>query len=103
MLIVLFTTLAVSRLQPLNGNNMRYLLIFLFVSCSFLSFAQEAEKEELIIHKIEGKEYYIHVVDTGNTLFAISRKYAIPREEILKAKVLYTVVNGEIVYENENP
>ena len=24
-------------------------------------------------------------------------------EEILKAKVLYTVVNGEIVYKNENP
>lgn len=89
---MLFTTLAVSRLQPLNGNNMRYLLIFIFVSCSFLSFAQEAEKEELIIHKIEGKEYYIHVVDTGNTLFAISRKYAIPREEILKANPRLTEV-----------
>ncbi|MFT6166174.1 MAG: LysM repeat protein/ABC-type branched-subunit amino acid transport system substrate-binding protein [Vicingaceae bacterium] len=64
---------------------MRYVLVFLFVSCSLFSFSQETEKEQLIVHKIGGKEYYIHVVDTGNTLFAISRKYAIPREEILKA------------------
>ena len=71
---------------------MRYLLVFLFVSCSFLSFAQETQKEELVIHKIGGKEYYIHVVDTGNTLFAISRKYAIPREEILKANPQLTEI-----------
>lgn len=73
-----------NHLQPLNGNNMKYVLVFLLLSCSIFSFAQE-EKEELKIHKIAGKEYYIHVVDTGNTLFAISRKYAIPRDEILKA------------------
>jgi len=71
---------------------MKYLLVFLFVSCSFLSFAQETQKEELVIHKIGGKEYYIHVVDTGNTLFAISRKYAIPREEILKANPRLTEI-----------
>ena len=87
-----FTTLAVSHLQPLNGNNMRYLLVFLFVSCSLFSFAQETEKEVLTVHKIGGKEYYIHIVDTGNTLFAISRKYAIPREEILKANPRLTDV-----------
>ena len=85
-------TLVVSHLQRLNGNNMKYLLVFLFVGCSLFGFAQEAEKEELIVHKIGGKEYYIHVVDTGNTLFAISRKYAIPREEILKANPRLTEV-----------
>lgn len=71
---------------------MKYLLVFLFVSSSLLSFAQENEKEELTIHKIGGKEYYIHVVDTGNTLFAISRKYAIPHEEIKKANPRLTDV-----------
>ncbi len=71
---------------------MRYLLTFILVSCSLLSFAQETEKEELTVHKIGGKEYYIHIVDTGNTLFAISRKYAIPREEILKANPRLTDV-----------
>ncbi|MFB1022509.1 MAG: LysM peptidoglycan-binding domain-containing protein, partial [Vicingaceae bacterium] len=64
---------------------MKYLLGFIFVFSSLFSFAQEDKKEELIVHTIDGKEFYIHVVDTGNTLFAISRKYAIPRDEILKA------------------
>ncbi len=71
---------------------MRYLLVFLFVNCSFLSFAQETQKEELVVHNIRGREYYIHVVDTGNTLFAISRKYAISREEILKANPWLTEI-----------
>ena len=64
---------------------MKYLLGFLFIFSSLFSFAQEDKKEELVVHTIDGKEFYIHVVDTGNTLFAISRKYAIPRDEILKA------------------
>lgn len=64
---------------------MKYFFTFLLITSGLFSFAQEEKKEELVVHKIKGKEYYIHVVDTGNTLFAISRKYAIPREEIKKA------------------
>ena len=63
---------------------MKYFFTVIFTLFSLMSYAQK-EKEELTIHKINGKEYYIHVVDSGNTLFAISRKYAIPREEITKA------------------
>ena len=83
---------AVNLRQPLNGNSMKYILVFLLIGYSFLSFAQETEKEEVVIHKINGKEFFIHVVDTGNTLFAISRKYAIPREEILKANPRLTEI-----------
>ncbi|NOG57841.1 MAG: LysM peptidoglycan-binding domain-containing protein [Bacteroidetes bacterium] len=46
--------------------------------------AQEVNNE-LEVHKINGKEYYIHVVEPGNTLYAISRKYAVP-VEVLKTE-----------------
>ncbi len=52
--------------------------------CIQLLSAQEATKE-LEIHKIDGKQYYIHVVEAGNTLYAISRKYAVP-VDVLKAE-----------------
>ena len=42
----------------------------------------QGAKDELKIHKIDGKEYYIHVVDSGNTLYAISRRYAISIEDL---------------------
>ncbi|MBL4708686.1 MAG: LysM peptidoglycan-binding domain-containing protein [Flavobacteriales bacterium] len=63
---------------------MKKVFAFILFFSSFVAFAQET-KEVLVVHAIEGKEYYIHVVDSGNTLFAISRKYAIPRDEIKKA------------------
>lgn len=76
---------AVSLLQPLNGNNMKkYIYTLLLVFISALSIAQE-KTEELEVHKINGKEYYIHTVEAGNTLYAISRKYAIPIEELKAA------------------
>ena len=70
---------------------MRYVLVFLFVSCSLFSFAQETEKEELIVHKIGGKEYYIHVVDTGNTLFATKSQSSINRYSYVGRSVNDTV------------
>lgn len=48
---------------------------------SFFSFSQEPT-EQLKVHEINGKEYYIHLVDSGNTLYAISRRYAIPIEKL---------------------
>lgn len=44
-------------------------------------FAQKSE-DEFKVHKIGGKEYYIHMVDSGNTLYAISRMYAISIEDL---------------------
>ena len=75
-------TLVVSLQQPLNGNNMKHLLVVAFLLISTFSFAQEIEDVDLKVHKINGKEYYIHVVEQGNTLYAISRKYAIPVEKL---------------------
>ncbi|MBD3635723.1 MAG: LysM peptidoglycan-binding domain-containing protein, partial [Crocinitomicaceae bacterium] len=48
--------------------------------------AQEVEKDSLAkvnqfqVHEIKGNEYYIHVVEKGNTLYAISRMYSVPIE-----------------------
>lgn len=79
-------TLAANRLLPLNGNSMRkFYSIFVFLFClSTLSYAQETEvAPDLKVHEINGKKYYIHVVEQGNTLYAISRMYAV-EVEVLK-------------------
>lgn len=39
----------------------------------------------LEVHKVGGKEYYIHTIEEGNTLYEVSRMYAIPIKELLKA------------------
>ncbi len=39
----------------------------------------------LEIHKVNGKDYYIHTIEAGNTLYAVSRMYAIPIKDLLKA------------------
>mgnify|MGYP005843867175 CR=1 FL=1 len=63
-------------------------LFFLFVPLLFLlsspAFSQEAEveREDFKVHEIKGEKYYIHLVDSGNTLYAISRMYAIPVDVI---------------------
>ncbi len=64
-------------------------LIYIFIVVCVLpafGFAQEknASKEELQVHNINGKEYYIHIVEAGNTLYAISRKYAISVDDLKK-------------------
>tara|TARA_B100001109_G_C18864147_1_gene475899 strand:- start:2683 stop:4500 length:1818 start_codon:yes stop_codon:yes gene_type:complete len=59
------------------------ILLFCF---SLVSFAQESEKpQDLKIHEVNGKQYYIHVVEQGNTLYAISRMYAV-EVEVLKSE-----------------
>lgn len=74
--------LVANLLQQLNGNRIHYLLLICLIMLTSASIAQDAKKLE--VHKIDGKEYYIHVVDSGNTLYAISRKYAVPVEVIQK-------------------
>lgn len=58
-----------------------YSLVLLLVFTG--SYAQEASSEPEI-HKINGKEFYIHEVEAGNTLYAISRRYAVPIEVLKK-------------------
>jgi LysM repeat protein len=64
----------------------KLVLFFLFVTTmSYSLFSQEEKKkEEYTVHTINGREYFIHVVEKGNTLYAISRKYAITVEALKK-------------------
>lgn len=43
------------------------------------------QSDSLEIHKINGKEYYIHVVSKGESLYAIHRKYEVPID-VIKAE-----------------
>lgn len=58
--------------------------------------AQEAPpvvNRSTIIQKVDGREYYFHAVQQGQTLFSISRAYGISLEEVRKA-------NPEILGDN---
>lgn len=39
----------------------------------------------LEVHKVNGKDHYIHIIEAGNTLYGVSRMYAIPIKDLLKA------------------
>ena len=55
---------------------MKRLIFLLFLVGTNVLISQEsANTYELT--KIDGKNYYIHIVEKGNTLYAISRKYAV--------------------------
>ncbi len=60
------------------------LIILLGLLLSVPAFSQQELVIERSVNKVilEGKVYYIHVVKTGQTLYAISRAYNIPQKEI---------------------
>src|SRR5690554_1161790 len=66
-----------------------HLLAIAFLFLNFSLFSQEKDssqtQNQFQVHEIKGKEYYIHVVEQGNTLYAISRMYSVPIE-VLKTE-----------------
>lgn len=70
-------TLAQNPPQPLNGNSLKYFLVLIFCCGQTWSAAQE-------IRKIDGQRYTVHVVEKGHTLFAISKKYSVPIDQIIE-------------------
>ena len=62
----------------------RKILFLLGMTLSLAVYSQEPVTVERSIHKVilEGKVYYIHVVEPGHTLYAISRAYHISQKEI---------------------
>jgi LysM repeat protein len=54
--------------------------IIFVLFCFFDVYSQEVQKET-----IDGKVYIIHVVEGGNTLYGLQRKYEVSVEEILQA------------------
>jgi LysM repeat protein/ABC-type branched-subunit amino acid transport system substrate-binding protein len=60
-------------------NFIKYSILFLTVLFAFNSFAQEELKTETI----SGKKYYLHTVEQGHTLYAISKKYLVEIDDII--------------------
>ncbi len=58
-----------------------FVLIFNFQFSIDSCFAQT---DSLEVHQINGKSYYIHVVESGNTLYSIYKKYNVPTDVIEK-------------------
>ena len=51
----------------------------------FVCFSQSVSAQELEVVKIEGQKYYIHSVEAGHTLYAITKKYNISYDNLIKA------------------
>ncbi|MDE7450963.1 MAG: LysM peptidoglycan-binding domain-containing protein, partial [Alistipes sp.] len=58
----------------------RFLATILFVSVVFCAAA--VEKSQTIVY-INGAKYYIHTVQTGDTLFSLARTYGVSEQTIL--------------------
>lgn len=65
-------------------------VIISILFCLSIVFQSSAQTDSLEVHQVNGKSYYIHVVEPGNTLYSISKKYNIPIDVIEKENVSVT-------------
>jgi LysM repeat protein len=65
--------------QKINMRNLLFFL-FIFIGTSLIAQPETAQKEV-----VNGKNYYVHFVQSGNTLWGIHKLYDVPVEEIVKA------------------
>ena len=52
------------------------------VCALFLCLKTTAQTDSMTVHTLNGKEYYIHTIEPGNTLYFISKRYNTPVEVI---------------------
>lgn len=60
-------------------------LFFILLLLSVSSCASLAQPEGATIEVVNGKKYYVHIVQQGNTLYGIHRLYEIPVEDIVES------------------
>jgi LysM repeat protein len=71
----------------LNGNSLlkkiiyHFLIMVVILITTQVSFAQT---DSLEVHSIKGKNYYIHIVEKGESLYFIHKKFNVPIEVIKK-------------------
>jgi LysM repeat protein len=76
--------LALNLRQLLNGNKMRIALIFFFLVLLPATYCK-AQPAGAVKEVIDGKEYYIHTVEKGETIYGISKKYNVKPDAIIIA------------------
>lgn len=78
------------------------LLLLLIITSNKVSYAQvnSLPTDSFEVHTIKGKDYYIHVVEKGGSLYAIHKKYNVPLDIIKKENpsVLDGLSVGEKVF-----
>ena len=57
---------------------------WLLVLLTFVSFGLVAQPENATTEVVNGKKYYVHIVQDGNTLYGIKNLYATSVEDIIK-------------------
>ncbi|MCW8969415.1 MAG: LysM peptidoglycan-binding domain-containing protein, partial [Flavobacteriales bacterium] len=60
----------------------KYIIISLGILLLLTTSLVAQQTDSLEIHKVKGKEYYIHVVSKGESLYAIHKKYEVPIDVI---------------------
>jgi len=58
------------------------ILLFFFLLCSSTVFAQPSSAK---VVEVDGKKYYEHVVEAGNTMWGLQRLYGVTSEDLLKS------------------
>lgn len=71
--------------QQLSGNKFLILIIkntltYFFIAAFIVVFSLNSfgQTDSLEVHTIKGREYYIHIIEKGESLYAIHKKYNIP-------------------------
>jgi LysM repeat protein len=66
----------------LNFKRLTYHIIILVVTLLSTISTSLAQSDSLEVHTIKGKKYYIHIVEKGESLYAIHKKYDVPQDVI---------------------
>ena len=63
------------------SKKIKYCILLLVIFTTVNCFAQS---DSLEVHTINGKDYYIHIVEKGESLYAIHKKYDVPQGVLKK-------------------
>lgn len=90
--------LDISSKNKMNIKTILFLTIFLIIS-SWANAQILIKKSEKIVN-INGKEYYLHTVEKGQTLFSISKAYNVDVRDIYEAnpELENTLSSGQKIY-----
>ena len=78
-------TLALSHQRQLNGNNLKVLLrIFFVFTCVIIAGNTNAQQfNQKQVQLIDGKTYYLHKIEKGNTLYSLSKMYSVKIKDLI--------------------
>ena len=78
--------LVLSHQRQLNGNNLKVLLrIFFVFTCVIIACNTNAQQfNQKQVQLIDGKTYYLHRIEKGNTLYSLSKMYSVKIKDLIR-------------------